>query len=100
MLRDFILPASETNAPEAKQYEQWAGQPLPEDIYDSKLVSMTTKLPWAVYYAACHRSKCGWVYEVEVGDDIEPDECPEWFRCARARIVRRVPVSAAEMAAM
>jgi hypothetical protein len=25
MLRDFILPASETGALEAKQYEQWAG---------------------------------------------------------------------------
>jgi hypothetical protein len=88
-LRDFILPASQADPFMAAKMN---AQEL--EIYNADLVSVTTSLDWALYFAACHRSGCGSVYEVEPVDGIErdPDLPSVWFRCSKARIIRRVHI--------
>jgi hypothetical protein len=63
------------------------------------LIYLSGNLIWAIFFAGCHRSGQGQVYEVEPVEGLErdPDRPDEWWRCTRARIIRRVPIKAAQM---
>lgn len=94
-IRQFILPPAETGAACASDYGAAA-------VHRRDRVYVTTDLLAATMYAALVPNELGIVYEVEPVGALEADpdcDCLGLsFQCARARIIRPIPVKKRKLA--
>jgi hypothetical protein len=92
----YILPAANLGlVAREKAVEQMLGDGYDRDIYQPNRVYVSADLNWAICCAARSRFPIA-IYEVLPEGELEPDpDCATFLRCyicARARILRKVPV--------